>query len=1283
MSRLIYSGDLNKNFGEFYPTPYIDSVTLRTTTIAGYAQRDSFKMDIEYSLLFSVPEPDPVYPDRDLEFARDVINRLNFYFIVSKSTRSGAQLFDAMNEKIGPAGDTIGEGPKAAHEERLQYYKEQTGTDFTGAENSVDELSLLMYDSSILVEFLRNPPETLYGFPTDRMPPESEMSYDSVNPNKGVSYDLVHVSKENLLTSIQNKHYTTFYTKSGRRILKIMASEIHQTAVKIPKQVEMTSGEKLLYERYPEDYSHFVRYEYEEVYNANINLLAFCSSLTPDQIRTSNIKTNAALSMLFGDVAYEHILKEGSVDEESQLEFSYFDANGEIYSEIPLRGLDGVYYKKDATNHEAIIEKFNQLMSRYSNIRGDFKKTPKGLRVNGSKIFMPGIGPTKQSDSTGNAELDASLESFSFVLTKYAKSPHLLQRIKEGRGTIMDRSTGTETGAFYNDTGELLANANNAVVRGTPLTKKLSINAKVNDQRQYQMSGYVLPSPKELTGEQILKNCNWGRMIVWSNEQSYRTQLSDYIDGNFAGTHLEAGENDDFRQRQGWGSAAGPLEYNYHIDEAGHLVINIDSFLGRRTVKVDNADYAGLFQTNYFAKEEYNVTFGYFLYDWEAHVRNNSYMAQLVNVERFMYHFGTELIQRYFVPSEAKLRKYQPVLIEPGNDKTLPIRMAEFENELPILEFTKKMTTSPGWDPAATYDPELSINEVYRINETSPVVGGSLKAGGEEISLAAYPEKFETKSGKTVKHYLTERNFGYMNSEEGASAYTKKMMAFEFQTIDQKATFGDHDQPVLDSYEWEVTVQDGTKSVLISLIEHYYFIGEALRSYLEDASQECNYNEIDGVFNDFFAESIEARESGNPAGSPWYMAAVAYVKNVDFMTGKYNGSQTAMLIAARNIVQRISPRSGTLPQLEAFYYNYIDFYTNYYSQASTLGRYMSDPESSPVDSDYTGYSTFATPHVRQLTVTNRTTKKSYSHQNESDRDEFLSVINEQQTRYNDASQAYAQAMRATTGQIAEDIQNLFELRKLRLEEKLTYEAQRISRGGGCQYVWWWDAYNGKSDFSDWGRDGIVDKYDEIGDKDEFSDIDPQFASNKYGYVWIDPYKQDDVVSWYDVEKYGEPSYYASYWRDKEDGKCFYLKRAYRFRPSQFRIKDANNERKYGWFSGDPAKNANQTLYDQGRPTQSQLKDRLRSRYKPSEGNLRSIPGFDIIQKFDSYEDWLRLAESMSSEDFAKYIGVSSDRYLGVAQQTESAYEQALMGFNQERTEEYEYVQKGNSKKFKH
>ena len=74
-------------------------------------------------------------------------------------------------------------------------------------------------------------------------------------------------------------------------------------------------------------------------------------------------------------------------------------------------------------------------------------------------------------------------------------------------------------------------------------------------------------------------------------------------------------------------------------------------------------------------------------------------------------------------------------------------------------------------------------------------------------------------------------------------------------------------------------------------------------------------------------------------------------------------------------------------------------------------------------------------------------------------------------------------------------------------------------------------------------------------KDEFSDIRPKgIADGQYGYVWVDPYKQDDVVGWYDVEKYGEPTYFANYRRDKEKkkGYCRYIYRAYRFRESDFR-----------------------------------------------------------------------------------------------------------------------------------
>ena len=70
MSRLVFSGDLNKNFGEFYPTPYIDHVTLTNPTVAGSPVRSSFVMSIKHSLLFNIPEHDPALPNKEIDYVR-------------------------------------------------------------------------------------------------------------------------------------------------------------------------------------------------------------------------------------------------------------------------------------------------------------------------------------------------------------------------------------------------------------------------------------------------------------------------------------------------------------------------------------------------------------------------------------------------------------------------------------------------------------------------------------------------------------------------------------------------------------------------------------------------------------------------------------------------------------------------------------------------------------------------------------------------------------------------------------------------------------------------------------------------------------------------------------------------------------------------------------------------------------------------------------------------------------------------------------------------------------
>ena len=90
MSRLVLTGDLNKNFGEFFPTPYIERVTLRTynDAVAG-DMRGAFMMDIEGSLLFTIPEYNPVAPTNDIDFVKEIVEKLQFYYIVTKSTSEG------------------------------------------------------------------------------------------------------------------------------------------------------------------------------------------------------------------------------------------------------------------------------------------------------------------------------------------------------------------------------------------------------------------------------------------------------------------------------------------------------------------------------------------------------------------------------------------------------------------------------------------------------------------------------------------------------------------------------------------------------------------------------------------------------------------------------------------------------------------------------------------------------------------------------------------------------------------------------------------------------------------------------------------------------------------------------------------------------------------------------------------------------------------------------------------------------------------------------------------
>ena len=77
MSRLVFEGDLNKNFGEYYPTPYIDKVEVRNfTDERGHA---GYNLTVDLSLLFAVPENDKQIPWAPVELVTGVLSKVNIF----------------------------------------------------------------------------------------------------------------------------------------------------------------------------------------------------------------------------------------------------------------------------------------------------------------------------------------------------------------------------------------------------------------------------------------------------------------------------------------------------------------------------------------------------------------------------------------------------------------------------------------------------------------------------------------------------------------------------------------------------------------------------------------------------------------------------------------------------------------------------------------------------------------------------------------------------------------------------------------------------------------------------------------------------------------------------------------------------------------------------------------------------------------------------------------------------------------------------------------------------
>ena len=215
MPRLVLRGNLINNFGEYYPTPYIDQVVINDggwtevlrTPLDKPLYANTLMYTVDYSFLFLAPEVEPTAPDFDIEPLAEAASNLNFYFLMSTSLPEDAAERAIVEHLDGPTvrayADAIGVDavpgmplPEGADPDLLP---EGESLAIPGVEDSLDELSLLLYKSSLLTEILKN---------SDLSP-------------LGIGIKIVEIDRADIYNKIRRREFISLYDEQGRRIVKV------------------------------------------------------------------------------------------------------------------------------------------------------------------------------------------------------------------------------------------------------------------------------------------------------------------------------------------------------------------------------------------------------------------------------------------------------------------------------------------------------------------------------------------------------------------------------------------------------------------------------------------------------------------------------------------------------------------------------------------------------------------------------------------------------------------------------------------------------------------------------------------------------------------------------------------------------------------------------------------------------------------------------------------------------------------------------------------------------
>ena len=288
---------------------------------------------------------------------------------------------------------------------------------------------------------------------------------------------------------------------------------------------------------------------------------------------------------------------------------------------------------------------------------------------------------------------------------------------------------------------------------------------------------------------------------------------------------------------------------------------------------------------------------GYYMFDYEKSLRENSILSRYLNVHA-LEEAGIHIPYRHYRVEQSYVDRESDVgIIEwedgeaVGSNLAVDVRLRALMKENVPYPITEKMY--------------VSDSGIMDDNSVNP------NAAGEPYVSALSCTFLEGTWSHLMNRRFVDVSADSIETETGIQDY--RLLAFELMDFSNAVVASGNDV-----YTATVSIEDNSMQFFAALENMIGWINAEYHGYLTRCQQLCAANNTTNLFNAFFSESIMEEYEGNMNAAPWIRCPLFLLSIQHIVTGQWANRQEIIERAAI-IVSQINPVNGNLTAVQAFW----------------------------------------------------------------------------------------------------------------------------------------------------------------------------------------------------------------------------------------------------------------------------------------------------------------------------------------------------------------------------